>query len=282
MSRRRMEPLFQQLLDRIPTEYKERFHSYSWSASVHCVALVGLVFCSIAVEDRRPLQLAMSFSEGEDEDDQLITLETLDVPTPILEEIATPEEPPPIEFPVLTEVTLPTAGPQSAEVVTASATEHSSEADGNDSRVVEVNRRVKAAGGDIDGPVRASLMWASSDDIDLHVSYRSTGKPTPRIPFVEQGYIWFGQPFSAHARLDVDANARAGVFLVPNPCENVIFKSTPKKATFLVAINLFAWRSRQLPIPYVVTVHYGRKSKVFEGSISPADGLKQIHQFSYP
>ena len=280
MSRRR-KPLYQQLVDRIPTEYKERFHSYSWSASVHCVALVGLVYCSITVEDRRPLQLQVGFSSAED--DQPLMLENIDTPEPILEEIEAPSELPRIELPAMAEIALPTptAGLEPAEVITASATEVSSNAESNDSRVIEVTRRVKAAGGDTDGPVRASLMWASSDDIDLHVSYRSTIKPTARLPFVDQGYIWFGQPISSHAKLDVDANARDGVFLVPNPCENVIFKTTPKKATVLVAINLFAWRSRKL-IPYVVTIHYGRKSKVFEGVLSPLDGMKQIHQFSYP
>ena len=278
--RRYRQPYYQRLWEQVSVEHKRRLYSYSWSTSVHFLALVLLVYCTFAIEDKRPLILQVSFSAAED--DLPISFETLDVPTPVLQEIETPAEPPPLEFPILAEIALPTTGPELAEVITASATELSSDGDSNDVRIVEVSRRVKASGGETEGPVRTSLIWNSDDDIDLHVSYRSLAKPTSRIPFVEQGYIWFGQPISSHARLDVDANANP-FFLMPNPaCENVIFNSVPKKATFLVSLNLFAWRSRRPNIPYIVTVHYGRKSKVFEGTIGPGDGMKQIHQFSYP
>jgi len=286
MKRQKQTPIYQRLWDQVPADFKKQMHGFWWSTSVHAVILASLLSYSFTVEGNGPLTIELGFSSSP-EVEQLLTLEPISEPIPLTEALV--EEFTPVAIPEPTEllVTLPevtTALAATAtdvgDVTPASTTAAiSAEVAGNDSRVVEVNRRVKAAGGKLDGPIRVSLMWGTNDDIDLHVNYISLGKPSPRTPFGDNGYLWYGQPASAHARLDVDANA---MFIVPNPCENTIFRTVPKKANYAIALNLFAWRSGLQRVPYVLTVHHGKKSKLFEGTLTLADGMKQIHAFQYP
>jgi hypothetical protein len=67
----------------------------------------------------------------------------------------------------------------------------------------EMRRRVEAAGGKFTGvDVRATLMWNSYVDLDLHVE-------SP------DGYIWYGQKQAGRGWLDIDANAGGGGSLTP-------------------------------------------------------------------
>lgn len=278
-------PTIIRLWDSIPTEFKTRIRSYSWSASSHFVAIVVLFICTIEIESKQRLVLEIGFAA--EFDDTALILESIEAPESLVEpieqivETSAPAELPEISaMPNLSQLLAESLQPVgSMDAASAAASSLSTDVDASDSRLVEVNRRVKAAGGDLDGPIRVSLMWESNDDLDLHLNYTSIVRPNPRMPFVDSGYLWFGQPATTHARLDVDANAR---FIVQHPCENIIFKTIPKKAKYVIALHLYAWRSGKKQVPYTLMVHYGKKSKLFEGTLSGIQPMKQIHTFTHP
>lgn len=276
------------LVERSPIDIKKRLLSISWSGSSHFLGLVILFLYTFPVEVDEPMVIQMSFAATMD--DASMELETMDETLlelePVVEEAEEVEAILPVEIPIPAEAleSLPALSVDSTlgealnnSDVTIDAA--STEVDHKDSRVVELNRRVKQAGGGLVGPVRVSLMWESSDDLDLHLSYEPKGRPNPRTIYADRGYVWFGQPVTVHARLDVDANAR---FLVRSPCENIVFRTVPKKANYLIAVNLYAKRSGLAEVPYTVLVQYGNKSLIFEGNVKSSNGMKEIHRFSNP
>ena len=279
------QPLLHRIWDKIPAEYKERLQPYSWSASSHFLAIVVMFILTFPVKTNPPLVIELGYVSAMDEAE--LMLENLEAATPLLDPVdEIVELPPPIDLQDLTDtkVVPPTViegsiPSEPSESIASPTSSHSNDVESSDSRVIEVNRRVNAAGGGTIGPLRVSLMWETNDDIDLHLRYLSNAMPSRRRPFVDRGYLWFGQPATALASLDVDSQA---TFIVARPCENIIFKTVPKDANFSIALNLFAWRSRMPKIPYTVTVKYGEQWKVLEGTISVRDGMKQIHAFTSP
>lgn len=89
-----------------------------------------------------------------------------------------------------------------------------------------IKDKVKRAGGNTDAPLRISLAWFNSDDLDIHV-YEPAGN-----------HIYFG---FKDGKLDVDMNA-GGPRNETDPVENVSFK-TPKNGEYVIAINNWAKRS---------------------------------------
>lgn len=99
-----------------------------------------------------------------------------------------------------------------------------------------ITERVKAAGGGVEGPLRISLSWHNSDDLDLQVT-----TPHHTIYFASRTCRRTG------GTLDVDMNHL--VHDSVHPVENVVFPSKLQLANgvYKVVVNNFAKRSNNNP-----------------------------------
>lgn len=93
-------------------------------------------------------------------------------------------------------------------------------------------KRVKDAGGVVDGDIRFSLSWDNSDDLDLSfedICYRK---------------IYFGNKTALGGHLDVDANFSD---IVENPVENIYWSNINhlKDGEYRVAVNNYMQRSER-------------------------------------
>lgn len=87
----------------------------------------------------------------------------------------------------------------------------------------DIKTRVKSAGGKIDVPLRVSLSWANTDDLDIHAK-------TP------QGHIYFG---NKQGVLDVDMNAHT---LRTDPVENLAWKK-PTNGKYEIIVHNYTRRN---------------------------------------
>ena len=151
----------------------------------------------------------------------------------------------------------------------------------HDQRIVEMDRRVKAAGGELEGPIRVSLSFSGLHDIDLHVVYEGfEGRPRRQsarrsrqrsnsrsASFFQQlgsgnngrirHHVFYGLARTNHCVLDVDANASS---VHPEPCENIVFHKVPRQATYTVYLDHYRTRGFRMPTPYVVVVRNGKST----------------------
>lgn len=115
-----------------------------------------------------------------------------------------------------------------------------------------IKEKVKKAGGDVSGPLRISLSWKNSDDLDL-------GIVDPR------GFrTYFGNKAQRHANgsmLDVDANFMS---IVTDPVENIIFNKVPIDGTYRVHVT-----------------QYTKRTPENQGYTVEIEFLGQVFQFSY-
>ena len=93
-------------------------------------------------------------------------------------------------------------------------------------------KRVKEAGGVVDGDVRFSLSWDNSDDLDLSFENNYYQK------------IYFGNKRTLGGRLDVDANFSE---IVENPVENIYWSNINhlKDGEYRVSVNNYMLRSER-------------------------------------
>lgn len=93
-------------------------------------------------------------------------------------------------------------------------------------------KRVKEAGGVVDGDVRFSLSWDNSDDLDLSFENNYYQK------------IYFGDKRTLGGRLDVDANFSE---IVENPVENIYWSNINhlKDGEYKVSVNNYMLRSER-------------------------------------
>lgn len=93
-------------------------------------------------------------------------------------------------------------------------------------------KRVKEAGGVVDGDVRFSLSWDNSDDLDLSFENNYYQK------------IYFGDKKTLGGRLDVDANFSE---IVENPVENIYWSDINhlKDGEYRVSVNNYMLRSER-------------------------------------
>lgn len=290
---------------RLSHEQQYRIRAFAWGASVNAFLLVVLAVIHIATKQDDMLVVTMSFTSANQDVDsftfidtasELETIEeTLEVPEPLMVEAASGIE---------TLTALPILEPSGAGLPITVATEDSQQVEesrfhgtdaSKDPRAEEAEERVAAAGGELEGPVRISLMFDGPDDLDLHLQYEY--KFVAMIPRWFHGmtgpaeqngdrrlienrlcHIWFGLPRDFYGMLDVDANA---THVSARPCENIVLRTAPRKATYRVYVNHFRARGGPLPQRYVVVVKYGDRREVYEGLISPVDGVKQVCEFTY-
>ena len=120
-------------------------------------------------------------------------------------------------------------------------------------------------------------MFSGDDDLDLHVQYRELGRRA--LAFGSPTYqVNYRNARTPHAMLDVDANARS---LMREPCENIVFSQVPSSGQYAVWLHLYRIRGPIEPVPYVIVVKYGKRTKVFEGTITQFHGMKPIFNFRY-
>ena len=93
-------------------------------------------------------------------------------------------------------------------------------------------KRVKEAGGVVDGDVRFSLSWDNSDDLDLSFENNYYQK------------IYFGDKRTLGGRLDIDANFSE---IVENPVENIYWSDINhlKDGEYRVSVNNYMLRSER-------------------------------------
>jgi hypothetical protein len=116
-----------------------------------------------------------------------------------------------------------------------------------------IKERVKAAGGAVDGAMRASLSWTNSDDLDIHVDG-------------PDGLIYFGSRRSDKSGCNLDVDMNAGGKSSLTPVENITWpeKSRITPGTYKVIVNQYSKRN---------TDNYGFDAEFeFDGT---------IHSFHY-
>ena len=297
--RRRLKPSYwRRQWQRLSQVQQKRIESMSWAVSLHFLLVAVLAAIGLASPKLVTIKLIGTFASSssidsfrllpplESEDLQLDELEVFDRTQPPLEE--TLKELLEIDTDIAASVeAMPEFGQSDAAATLNQVDLPSafSNLQTDSERITETNRRVAAAGGQLEGPVRFSLIFTGDDDLDLHVRYQEIGRAAAlrsrSLGFATgfaTSHIFFGNPRSQHAALDVDANARS---VVPEPCENIIFLSAPRIANYSVGVHHYMARGVIEPTPYIVVVKYGNRSKVFEGTILPTDGMKMIWQFKY-
>ncbi len=115
------------------------------------------------------------------------------------------------------------------------------------------------------GEITVSLLWDSTDDVDLHIS-------TP-----DGSEIYYGNRSAGGGELDIDANA--GGNMMDNPVENIFFP-TPAAGTYSVWINDYSDRTDGTT-SYIVRVTVGGQSQTFEGTIDGTGTRIDIITFEY-
>ena len=115
------------------------------------------------------------------------------------------------------------------------------------------------------GEITVSLLWDSTDDVDLHIL-------TP-----DGSEIYYGNRSTGGGELDIDANTSSN--MMDNPVENIFF-TTPAAGTYTVWIEDYNDRTDG-PTNYIVRVTVGDQSQTFEGTIDVTDTRNDIITFNY-
>lgn len=304
-------PLWWRIWNSLEPSTQQWCVSYSWAVSVVTVVVAILAFLTLSVPGMTRISLSASLSLDDGIDDSF-SLEPMEEPQDDdeFEDELIVEEPPVIE-PVDIDTPIPSVEPvipapdAALRAVSAVAADQEITASAlgdlntDAARIQETNRRIVAAGGSLNGPLRVSLSFTGNDDIDLHVIYdgyerrsrqRRRNRSPPNFLFAPPNLfgnpngnvssrVFYGNRRTPYATLDVDANVRR---IHPFPAENVIFSKLPRNATYTVMVDHYRLRGRPEPTPYVVVVAKGKtKPKVYQGNIMPYERMKTICQFKY-
>src|SRR5581483_3450251 len=111
------------------------------------------------------------------------------------------------------------------------------------------------------GDVRVTLIWDTTDDLDLHVIDPSNAE------------IYYGNRNSASGgALDVDSNAGCGT-PQPHPVENIFWANTAPAGTYTVKVDYFKFCGSGSPatIPFTVKTLVGGQERSFPGTVSTPD-----------
>ena len=115
------------------------------------------------------------------------------------------------------------------------------------------------------GEITVSLLWDSTDDVDLHIA-------TP-----DGSEIYYGYRTAGGGELDIDANTSSN--MMDNPVENIYF-SAPSAGTYTVWIEDYSDRTDGTT-NYIVRVTVGDQSQTFTGTIDGSDTRIDIISFNY-
>ncbi len=282
------------LWKKLTPQQRHQLKGYYWAVSINLCLILLLAAITLHAKKEIGIVLNLTVSDGVEAEASFDLSESID--TSAIEELETMETLPAdleLDKPQLADVPLEISDlvPTTAELGTdlgALASQAAAESASSlaESQLIQtVDSRIAAAGGELEGPIRISLAFDGDDDLDLHVSYVPKGRTLPRnrntFAFPQDNgarHVFFAFRQSEHAALDVDANANG---IMENPCENIIFKTVPKSATYTIALDNYAERGIVDETPYTIVVKYGRKTKIFEGKLGPIDRMKVIWVFKY-
>lgn len=122
------------------------------------------------------------------------------------------------------------------------------------------------------GNLRINLKWATTDDLDLHV----TDPDNVKIYFSSKQHICQG----SLGQLDVDANA--GSPYCETPQENIYWEDEAPIGKYKVAVHLYAKRSGNNRIPFIVTIIPGKgEPKTFAKWLETEKDIREIIEFEY-
>ena len=285
---RMLQQIVRELRNRM-LQRRERLQSLMWSLSVHGALLSLLALMSLPMQrmQRNELVMIEAMDTGDDLGELDIStidfssLDIMEAPEPLLNQESPSERldelliTPDVESSVNAELSDNQEEDQAATVPTALASL------GNDElRIAEADRRVGAAGGNTQAPIRVSLLFDGDDDLDLDLQYRilKTTRDRVEIDRLFEPRINFLLRTNPHGALDVDANA---LRVVPEPCENIIITDPPLLAEYTVRVSVFRYRGDRTATPMVVMIRYGDKTKVFKEQLTPGQRSKTIHTFRF-
>ena len=125
-----------------------------------------------------------------------------------------------------------------------------------------IKERVKAAGGKVDGILRASLSWFNGDDLDIHCK-QSDGNP------ISYQVMKCGR---TGAHLDVDMNA-SGANNRTDPVENITWSKTPT-GDKLIQVHNYSRRDSNNP-GFEVEIEYQGKlhNFVYDRPVKPGEKI---------
>lgn len=129
-------------------------------------------------------------------------------------------------------------------------------------RITEIDVIIAQTGAKI-GPVTVSLLWNTTDDIDLHVT----------SPLGDTVYYGNKQSYSG-GELDVDRQVDT---FVSHPVEN-IYWDNPPRGTYTVRVNMFTKRSTG-NVPIQVRVVINNEAEIYDLEIS--SGMITVCTFEY-
>lgn len=131
----------------------------------------------------------------------------------------------------------------------------------------ELDQQLENAGA-LTGAITISMLWSTTDDLDLHV-YTPGGEE-----------IYFSYPVSSDGgTLDVDMQAYEDE-IVASPVENVYFQ-TPLAGNYQIYVVDYNDRTVDSTTSYLVRVTVGDVSETFEGTIDGTDTNTYITDFDY-
>mmetsp|Transcript_62135 Transcript_62135/g.189725 ORF Transcript_62135/g.189725 Transcript_62135/m.189725 type:complete len:422 (-) Transcript_62135:102-1367(-) len=129
----------------------------------------------------------------------------------------------------------------------------------------EIDRRLLREGGQT-GDVQISLMWKTTDDLDLHV-----------IPPSGERIFYENRSSRCGGKLDVDMNAHT---VSEEPVENVFWPlGCAPDGTFSVSVNLYTRRTQTPLIDFLVVVRKSGLRTEHRGAIGLGDTTVQVTKF---
>ncbi len=129
-------------------------------------------------------------------------------------------------------------------------------------KITELDKIIEETGARI-GPVTVSLLWNTTDDLDLYVT-------SPRGDTV----CYNNKTGSSGGRLDVDRQVDS---FVVNPVENIYWENPPS-GNYTVKVNVFTKRTSGY-IPFKVRVIVDGEAKVYDMRVS--SGTTEVCKFTY-
>lgn len=128
-----------------------------------------------------------------------------------------------------------------------------------------IKQRVEFAGGQYEGnDIRASLLWNTRSDLDLHA----------KAP--HDSHIYFGKIRGNYGYLDVDMNVSGETL---EPVENIRWQHAPN-GIYEIWVNNYRDRNHQYN-PYKVELEVNGKIYNFEGTLTDTGNEQSIVRFSY-
>ena len=126
-----------------------------------------------------------------------------------------------------------------------------------------IKEKVKAAGGNVNGWMRASLAWSNYDDLDLHFKSKTE-------------HVYYVNKRGKQAWLDVDMNAGCGK--TREPVENITFDKKLPAGSYQIQVHQFNCREKR-DEGYDLEIEVNGETHSFGSAKSPKHGVPHVIKF---